>query len=168
MYIPKPVLAAMLVLVILLVGWTGALATERNPLPVPDRNYQAFTAASPEAKDALVELLGKHGHRPRFRYDTDNVERAILWDGTIINYTKPELYERLGRPGSAIGLVVADPIASARDAVRELRVRGFEATMIEEVEPGQAIVFVTTDALTSGVIAFRKHVLRLGIQPPAW
>jgi hypothetical protein len=40
--------------------------------------------------------------------------------------------------------------------------------MIEEVEPGQAIVFVTTDALTSGVLAFRKHVLRLGIQPQAW
>jgi hypothetical protein len=116
----------------------------------------------------LGKARGHSASAPRPDGPTESVERAILWDGTIINCTRPELFERLGRPGSAIGLVVSDPVASARDAVRELRGRGFEATMIEEVEPGQAIVFVTTDALTSGVLAFRKHVLRLGIQPQAW
>ncbi|CAN5758082.1 hypothetical protein BH23GEM6_BH23GEM6_24720 [soil metagenome] len=168
MYIPKLLLATVLGVVLLLAGWSAALATDRNPLPFPDRNYTVFTTSSPEAKATLIDLLGQHGYRPRFRLDTEGVERAIFWNGTIVNYTHPELFDRLGRPPAAIGLVVEDPVASALDAVRHLRGRGFEATMIEDAEPGLPIVFVTTDALNSSVIVFRKHVLKMGTRPPAW
>jgi hypothetical protein len=168
MYVPKSILAALLALVLLLVAWSAALATDRNPLPFPDRNYQVFTAPSPEAKATIIALLGQHGYKPRFRLDTEGVERAIFWDGTIVNYTHPDLFERLGRPAAAIGLVVGDPVASALDAVRLLRGRGFEATMIEGAEPGLPIVFVTTNALNGSVLVFRKHVLKMGSPPPAW
>jgi hypothetical protein len=66
------------------------------------------------------------------------------------------------------GFVVADPVASAREAVRVLRSRGFRAEEIEEPEPGSPIAFVTTDALTSAVLAFRPHVLRLRVQTEPW
>jgi hypothetical protein len=150
-------------------AWSAAVAADRNPLPFPDRNYQVFTAASPEAKRAVIDLLGQHGSRPRFRLDTGEVERAIFWDGTIVNYTHPDLFERLGRPAAAMGLVVADPAASALAAVRHLRARGLQADMIEGAEPGLPIVFVTTDALNGSVLVFRKHVIRMGApQPPRW
>jgi hypothetical protein len=168
MYIHKAVLVAAVAVSLLLAGWAGALATGRNPLPVPDRHYQAFTAASAEAMHALVDVFAQHGRPPRFRYDSEAVERAILWDGTIINVTEPALSERLGHPGSVAGFVVADPVASARDAVRVLRSRGFRAEEIEEPEPGSPIAFVTTDALTSAVLAFRPHVLRLRVQTEPW
>jgi hypothetical protein len=168
-HIPKAVLATLLALVLLLAAWTGALATDRNPLPVPDRHYPVFTTPSSAAKDAVVELLGQQGRKPRFRLDSDEVERAIFWDGTIVNYTHPELFERLGRPAAAIGFVVHDPVAAALDAVRLLQGRGFEAAMIEGAEPGLPIVFVTTDALNGSVLVFRKHVIRMGApQPPRW
>jgi hypothetical protein len=168
MYVPKPLLALALAGLLLLAAWSAALATDRNPLPFPDRHYQVFTTPSPEAKAAVIALLGEHGRRPRFRADSDDVERAIFWDGTIVNYTRPALFERLGRPAAGLGLVVDDPVAAALDAVRLLRGRGFEAAMIEGAEPGLPIVFVTTDALSGSVIVFRKHVLHMGATPPAW
>jgi CheY-like chemotaxis protein len=168
MYVPKPILALTLLAVLLLAGWSAALATDRNPIPFPDRNYAVFTTPSPEAKAAMIELLGRHGYRPRFRADSEGVERAIFWDGTILNYTAPELFERLGRPGAAVGLVVDDPATSALEAVRHLRERGFRAAMIEGAEPGLPIVFVTTDALNGSALVFRRHVLRMGTRPDAW
>lgn len=168
MFVPKWVLIVAAVLLATTVAWTAALASDRNPLPFPDRNYQVFTATSPEAKAALIELLGQHGSTPRFRMDTDDVERAIFWDGTIINYSRPEMFERVGQPAAAIGLVVRDPAASALNAVRHLRDRGFEAAMIEGAEPGLPIVFVTTDAFNGTALVFRKHVLRMGQRPDAW
>lgn len=168
MYIPKPLLAAALVLVLLLGAWTAALATDRNPLPVPDRDYSVFTTPSAEAKATIVELLGRHGRTPRYRIDSEDVERAVFWDGTIVNYTRPELFERLGRPAAAMGFVAGDPVAAALDAVRLLRGRGFEAQMIEGAEPGLPIVFVTTSALNGSVLVFRKHVLKMGPPPPRW
>jgi hypothetical protein len=168
MLIPKWLAGACAALMLLVFTWAAAVAADRNPLPFPDRNYQVFTTPSPEAKRAVIDLLGEHGSKPRFRLDTGGVERAIFWDGTIINYTHPDLYDRLGRPAAAIGLVVADPAVSALAAVHHLRDRGFRADMIEGAEPGLPIVFVTTDALNGSALVFRKHRLRMGKRPPAW
>jgi hypothetical protein len=168
MTIPRPAVWATAAAVLILLAFTAALARDRNPLPFPDGPYQVFTASSPAAMHAMIDLLGRHGHKPRFRLDTDGVDRAILWDGTIINYTHPELFERLGRPAAAIGLVAADPVTSAMEAVTHLRDRGFQAAMIEGAEPGLPIVFVTTDALNGSVLVFRKHQLRMGRRPDPW
>lgn len=43
-----------------LVAWSYLLANGRNPLPFPDRGSRIFSAPSPEAKDAIVDLLGRH------------------------------------------------------------------------------------------------------------
>jgi hypothetical protein len=168
MTISKPAAVGTALAFLLLAAFSVALARERNPLPMPDRNYQVFTTSSPDAMFAVVDLLARHGHRPRFRADGEGVDRAILWDGTIINYTHPELFERLGRPAAAIGLVAADPVAAAMDAVAFFRERGYQAGMIEGAEPGLPIVFVTTDALNGSVLVFRKHVLRMGRPPERW
>jgi len=168
MWIPKPVLALFALLVLTSLGWAIAVASGRNPLPVPDANYAVFTTSSVAAQHAIVDLLRSHGVPPRYRMDSDGVQRAILWDGTIVNHTSPELFERLGRPAAAIGLVASDPAAAALQAVRSLREQGFQASMIEGAEPGLPIVFVTTDALNGSVIVIRKHRLRMGAPPPRW
>jgi hypothetical protein len=168
MFIPKWIAGSFAALLLAVFAWATAVATDRNPLPFPDRNYQVFTTPSPAAQAAVIELLGEHGSRPRFRLDTDGVERAIFWDGTIVNYTHADLFDRLGRPAAAIGFVVRDPAESALDAVRHLRARGFHADLIEGAEPGLPIVFVTTDALNGSALVFRKHQLRMGQRPPAW
>jgi hypothetical protein len=168
MFIPKWIIGTVGVLIVATLAWTAALAMDRNPLPFPDRNYQVFTTPSPEAKSAVIDLFGLFGARPRFRADSENVERAIFWDGTIVNYSQPEMFQRVGEPAAAVGFVVRDPVASAMAAVRHLRDRGFQAAMIEGAEPGLPIVFVTTNALNGTALVFRPHVLRMGQRPAAW
>ncbi len=41
--------------------------------------------AAPETKEAIVALLGRHGLKERFRFDSSSVFRSIQWDGTIIH-----------------------------------------------------------------------------------
>lgn len=168
MYVPRWLLAATLALVLLVGGWSVAVAMGRNPLPFPDRNYAVFTTPSPEAQAAVIDLMRSNGVHPRFRADTPGVDRAILWDGTIINRPHPDFPAQLREAAAAIGLVASDPVVAAQEAVAMLRERGFQATMIEGAEPGLPIVFVTTDALTGSVFVFRKPMLQMGTRPPAW
>lgn len=168
MYIPRKVIAGLIACVLLVFGWAVAVASDRNPLPFPDRNYQVFTASSTGGLRALEELMREHGLRPRFRADTDQVERTIFSDGTIINSVHPQLLERLGSPGGAIGLVADDPVAAATAAAELLERRGFDAEVIEDAEPGLPIAFVRTDALSGAVIVFRRHMLRMGRRPAPW
>jgi hypothetical protein len=168
MFVPKKILALTLTVILLILGWSVTVAADRNPLPFPDRGYQVFTASSPDGMDAMVSVMSSLGNRPRFRLDSEQVRRALFWDGTIVNHTDPELFDRLGRPAAAMGFVVKDPSASALATTRFLRERGFSAVMIEDAEPGLPITFVTTDALTGAVLVFRKHQLRMGKRPEPW
>jgi hypothetical protein len=168
MYVPKALLAALAAGLLLAVVWGAAVSMDRNPLPFPDRGYQVFTATSPAAMNTLAELLAQHGNEPRFRIDSEQVQRAVFWDGTIVNHVAPALLEQLGGPAAALGFVVRDPAASALAAARLLRSRGFDAAVIEGAEPGLPITFVTTDALAGSVLVFRKHRLRMGQRPDRW
>jgi hypothetical protein len=168
MFLSRKVLLAAAALWLGLGAWTVAVVRERNPLPFPDRGYQVFTATSPAAMDALTELLRGHGNAPRFRADSDDIQRAIFWDGTIINHVSPAVLERLGQPAAALGFVVDDPVRGALDAARLLRGRGFDAAVLEGLEPGLPITFVTTDALAGAVLVFRRHQLRMGQRPQRW
>lgn len=78
------------------------------------------------------------------------------------------MLEQLGNPVAAIGLVAPDPVEAGAAAVRLLRERGFQATLIEGAEPGLPIVFVTTDALLGAAIVIRKPVLQMGSRPERW
>jgi len=151
-----------------LIAFVVALVTDRNPLPFPDRDYHVFSASSPEALMALEQLMQNHGHRPRFRIDSQEVDRTVFSNGTIINYPRPQIFGALGQPGGALGFVVDDPDAAARDAVRLLQAAGLQAEVVLDAEPGLPIAFVKTDALISGAIVYRKHVLEMGQRPPAW
>lgn len=153
---------------LLLLAFTVALVTDRNPLPFPDRDYHVFSASSPEALVALEQLMQKHGHRPRFRIDSNEVDRTVFSNGTIINHPRAEMFAALGRPGGALGFVVDDPEAAARDAAQLLQSAGLQAEVVLDAEPGLPIAFVKTDALISGAIVYRKHVLEMGRKPPAW
>lgn len=161
MFVPVWLLIVILVPMVGIVTWTYLLATGRNPLPFPDRGSRIFAAASPEAKDAFVALLGKFGLRERFRFDSSGILRSILWDGTIINCSPMEVLLKLDSPSASIGLVTENPEASAQAAADFLRSRGFEARVVLDAEPELPIAFVVTNAMSGTVLNFRKHVLHL-------
>ena len=153
---------------LLLALWTFALAHDRNPLPFPARDYQVFSTSSAEAQVAMEEVMMSLGQRPRFRADSPNVQRTIFASGTIINQPEPHMLASLGSPSAALGLVVDDPDATARQVAKHLQGRGFQAASIHGAEPGLPIAFVRTNALSGSVLVFRKHVLRMGAKPDAW
>jgi hypothetical protein len=117
---------------------------------------------------ALERLMVLFGHRPRFRIDSDNVERTVFSNGTILNRPHPQMAARLGEPAGALGFVVPDPERAAREAAQLLNASGFQAEVLLDAEPGLPIAFVKTDALLSGALVFRKHVLKMGQKPPVW
>ncbi|MGB0132463.1 hypothetical protein [Dokdonella sp.] len=161
MYIPAWLVVLAAVLSVGHFVWTFLLATGRNPLPFPDRGSRIFSAASAQAKDAVVALLAEHGIRERFQFNTGGVQRSIMWDGTIINHSSPEVLQKLVGATSSIGLVTSDPAASAQRAARFLKARGFEARVVLDAEPDLPIAFVLSDAMPGTVINFRKHVIHL-------
>ncbi|MDQ3748496.1 MAG: hypothetical protein M3367_05680 [Acidobacteriota bacterium] len=143
------------------IAWTVLLALGRNPLPFPDNGSRIFAASSIEAKDAIVALLSMHGIKERFQFNTGGVRRSIMWDGTIINLSSPEVAQKLNSPAASIGLVANDPSASANAAADFLRSRGFTAEVVLDAEPELPIAFVLTDAMIGTVLNFRKHVIHM-------
>ena len=161
MFIRKWILLLISFLMASLIVWLGLIVLGRNPLPFPDNGSRIFSAASSEGKDAIVELLAIHGVKERFKADSEAVRRSIMWDGTIINLPSPESLQKLNSPAASIGLVVDDPIASANEAVKFLRSKGFKAEVVLDVEPEILIAFVTTDAMIGTVLNFRQHMIHL-------
>lgn len=159
MFVPIWLLVPVLLLVAGLALWSYLLATGRNPLPFPDSGSRIFSASSPEAKDAIVALLARHGLKERFQANSSGVLRSIMWDGTIINQACPDVLQKLGSAVASIGLVADDPVASANAAMQFLRSRGFEARVVLDAEPELPIAFVVTNAMSGTVLNFRKHVI---------
>lgn len=167
MYVPKWLLATLAFLIAALITWTCLLASGRNPLPFPDNGSRIFAASSPEAKSAMVSLLAQHGLKPRFEFNSTDVLRTIMWDGTIINHSSDAVTRKLGAATSSIGLVADDPVASAESAAAFLRSRGFEARVVTDAEPEIPIAFVVTNAMPGTVLNFRKHVIHLPRPQPS-
>lgn len=161
MFLPTWIVVLACLVFVVLAVWTRLLATGRNPLPFPDRGSRIFTTPSPEAKDAVVALLARHGLKERFQANSSGILRSILWDGTIINHSPPGVLQKLGHASASIGLVADDPVASANDAAEFLRARGFEASVVLDAEPELPIAFVVTNATSGTVLNFRKHVIHL-------
>ncbi|MBX3476499.1 MAG: hypothetical protein KF910_02720 [Brevundimonas sp.] len=161
MFIPKWLLAVVLVLVASILGWSVMVAMGRNPLPFPDPGSRIFTASSVEGKDAVVALLERYGGKERLRADSAQVRRSIMMDGTIINHSTPAVMGLVGGADACIGLVASDPAAAAADAAEFLQSKGFRAEVVQDVEPGMPITFVLTDALTGSCINFRRDILHM-------
>ena len=161
MFVPLWALIVVGLFMVAMVTWTGLLAFRRNPLPFPDPGSRIFSASSAEAKDVIVELLSRHGLGERFQFDSSGIRRSIMWDGTIINVQPSDVYRKLGASAASIGLVAADPVASAHAAVDFLRSKGFEADIVLDAEPELPISFVTTNAFVGTVLNFRKHVIHM-------
>ncbi len=166
--VPTILVIALPVVTLLVLVWAMAVANDRNPLPFPDRDYHVFTARSEAGLIVLEEIMQLHGHHPRFRADSEGVLRTIFANGTIINHAQPRMLALLGDPSGALGFVVPDPDASAREVAALLRSRGFQAEAIHGAEPGLPIAFVRTDALSGTALVFRKHVLQMGARPDKW
>jgi hypothetical protein len=141
--------------------WSYLLVSGRNPLPFPDRGSRIFSTPSPEAKDAIVALLARHGVNERFQANSSGILRSIMWDGTIINQAPPDVLRKLGHASASIGLVAENPEASAIDAAEFLRSRGFEANVVLDAEPALPIAFVVTNATSGTVLNFRKHLIHM-------
>ena len=161
MCVPVWVIGVFGALFVAMAAGLALLLADRNPLPFPDPGSRIFSAASPEAKAVVVELLSQHGVDERFEADSGGVLRSIMWDGTIINFSPPEVSQKLGFASSSIGLVSTDPEASAREAAEFLRSRGYTARVVLDVEPGLPIAFVVTDAMVGTVINFRKPISQM-------
>ena len=158
MHIPKWGIALTAVIFFVMLTWAGLMATGKNPLPYPDPGSRIFAATSPESKRVIVELLAQHGIEERFQADSSGIRRSIMWDGTIINFSPPEVSRKLGNPSASIGLVSSDPVASANAAAAFLKSRGFSAEVVLDAEPALPIAFVVTNAMVGTVLNFRKHV----------
>ena len=161
MFLPKWLVVLACLLFVTLAAWTYLLASGRNPLPFPDRGSRIFTTPSPEAKDAVVALLARHGVKERFQANSSGILRSIMWDGTIINHAPPDVLQKLGHASASIGLVSDDPVASANDAAEFLRARGFAANVVLDAEPALPIAFVVTNATSGTVLNFRKHLIHM-------
>ena len=161
MFLPTWFVVLACLLFVVLAAWTYLLASGRNPLPFPDRGSRIFTTPSPEAKDAVVALLARHGLKERFQANSSGILRSIMWDGTIINQAPPDVLQKLGHASASIGLVTDDPVASANDAAEFLRARGFEANVVLDAEPALPIAFVVTNATSGTVLNFRKHLIHM-------
>lgn len=161
MFVPLWLLVTLGLIVSLFMIWALAAARGRNPLPFPDTGSRIFAAASPEAKDALVALLTRHGLDERFRMDSSGILRSILWDGTILNVSPPDTVTLLGGATSCIGLVSTGPEADADAAAAFLQARGFAARVVRDAEPNLPIAFVVTDAFAGTALNFRKHVTKM-------
>jgi hypothetical protein len=159
MFLPRWLVLLACVSFVALAAWTFLLASGRNPLPFPDPGSRIFTTPSPEAKAAVVALLARHGVKERFEANSSGILRSIMWDGTIINHAPQEVHQKLGHAAASIGLVSDDPVASANDAAEFLRARGFKANVVLDLEPGLPIAFVVTNATSSTVLNFRKHLI---------
>src|SRR5690606_35430913 len=96
--VPNVVILISSVAVLLLIAFLVALITDRNPLPFPDKDYHVFSASSTPALVALERLMQKFGHIPRFRIDSNEVDRTVFSNGTIINHPHPQISEALGNP----------------------------------------------------------------------
>lgn len=166
MFIPKWLLVVLSIVLSLIVAWTYMLASGRNPLPFPDNGSRIFAGASPQAKEAIVSLLAKHDLKARFEFNSKDVLRTIMWDGTIINYSSAAVTEKLGSATSSIGLVADDPVVSAGQAAEYLRSRGFEARVVSDAEPELPIAFVVTNAMPGTALNFRKNVMHLPTPQP--
>lgn len=151
-----------------LAAWAMALANNRNPLPFPDHHYHVFSASSEKGLEAMERVMMSYGIRPRFRIDSENVDRTVFSNGTIINNPHPGMTTSLNDPAGALGFVVPSPDEAAQHTANELRRSGFEADVVLNAEPGLPIAFVTTNALRGTAIVFRKHVLKMGSKPPSW
>ena len=161
MYLPIWLVVALLALLGAAILWLGLILGGRNPLPFPDAGSRIFTAATPAAKAAIIELLAQYGVRERFQVNTTGVLRSIMWDGTIINCPDPEVTRRLGSPKARIGLVSPDPAQSAAQTAAFLTKRDFDAEVVLDAEPDLPIAFVVTNAFTGTVLNFRKHVIHM-------
>lgn len=166
--IPSIIFVPGVLVVLLALLWAYSVARDRNPLPFPDRDYHVLSTSSLAGLIALEELMQQFGHAPRFRIDSEQVDRTVFTNGTIINFPHPDMLARMGDPAAALGFVVADPDAAARAAVDLLQRRGFRADVVRDAEPGLPIAFVQTDALKNAALVFRKHVLKMGQKPPRW
>lgn len=161
MFIPLWLGVPLLVIVALSVGWLALILAGRNPLPFPDVGSRIFSAASPAAKETILDLLAQHGVRERFQANTSGVLRSIMWDGTIINYPDPAVVQRLGSATASIGLVADDPAAAAHAAGEFIKARGFSAEVVLDAEPELPIAFVISDVFAGTVLNFRKHVIHM-------
>jgi hypothetical protein len=145
------------------------MALWRNELPFPDRGSFIYTARDAESRNALIELLRIHGQEPAFRADDSGgqISRAIYKNGLILNVVQPDTLSELGDAGGGFAIVASDPMGSALEAVTFLSTRGdYTAKVHGPYEDGN-VVIVTTPMLQSGVIVFRKHLIKMG-KPPKW
>ncbi|MFN8573026.1 MAG: hypothetical protein U0132_13335 [Gemmatimonadaceae bacterium] len=161
MFIPLWIIGVLAVVLVVVTAWLATFLRGRNPLPFPDQGSRIFTTPSIEAKAAVIALLRQHGLRERFQFNSATVQRSILWDGTIINTPDAAVLTKLNHAAASIGLVVADPAASATAAAAFLQGRGFSATVVLDAEPELPIAFVVTNVFTGTVLNFRKHVTQL-------
>jgi len=161
MFVPIWAIATAAAAFLLLLLWTISLVRARNPLPFPDHGSRIFSASSPEAKSAVTDLAARYGLKERFQIDSSGILRSIMWDGTILNYSPPEVSAKLGGAGAGLGFVVSNPVKAAEDAASFLRARGFDANVITDAEPNLPIAFVTTNAMVGTVINFRKHATKM-------
>lgn len=166
MHVPTWLFIVIVVYLVLGTGY-GVLATlaalRKLPIPVPDLGSYIFPCGSNRIQTGLTALLEASGKHLFTTANTDSVERNIFTDGTILNVTEPEAYERIGEPAWAIALApTKEPIAAAKItreildayAVKNYYIGAFDPAIPEHTMCG---VLVENGLLGNILIVHRVH-----------
>jgi hypothetical protein len=155
-----------------IVGVLGTLFVVKGPIPFFDNGFRIFATKNEHARDDVAELLRRFGLKPRYRIDSGGVKRVLMADNTtIINYTDPDQWARMGSPAAGLAIRVRNPLRAAQEAVDMLMRMGYEAEILGELDtevPPGAMVFVRTNAFVGTVLVFRRHFFQMGKTPPKW
>ncbi len=136
-----------------------------------DEGHRVFAAPNFNALQAIVSVCEDNGLNPSLEISDEKVVQALMDDNrTAFVVTRPDVWEEMGSPSAAPTFRVKHPAEAAEKARAKLIEKGFSAETISPTADQQEgeMVFVKTDALVSGLIGFRQHVIKMGPKPPKW
>lgn len=139
-------------------------ALRRLPIPVPDLGSYIFPCGDEGIQEAIVSILKNvSGKKVFMEMDTDAVSRTIFIDGTIVNLSRPDVYEKMGKPAWAIALRPSkDPNAQAQTAMQILKNRNISFRYLGQFDPDVPAskmvgIQVANGTLGNAVIICRVH-----------
>lgn len=148
--------------------WFGIyLFVTKGPIPFTEDGHCSYDVPDQRAAVNLLKVFRLAGLTEEFTFDSGPTHQCVLSDGKTVLHWLDRSERDAGGNANARSLVVDDPRDAAETAVTTLRLAGYTAQMREPaMELGaNKLVLVNTNALTSGCLVFRRHVLNLG-KPP--
>ena len=136
-----------------------------HPLPIPDWGHRVFLVPDKEAAKITVKILeATSSLREWFSFDAGPTHQTVLSDGqTVILWLDKDFRER-EQGQNALSIVTDDPVASAAVAVNMLKVKGYQASIMQDLpELGKKLVRIESNrSFDHWLLIYRLHALAMG------